>query len=303
MLVSFFFIIRSLYAMRADIGQLDNLAYILALCGVFALLFVTAVYALGLSFRFILAFLSNRKLGFWEPLAVYTRANLCKYLPGNVMHLVARNVYAKKLNISQSQMAFGSLLDILFSAGLTFLFCAIFAGRLFFVLLGRYLPWGWYLLGGFALLFILAALLWIFRKTKRLTAWRESFLVQMRQMKAGALARLSLKLTGVLMFFHLVAGLMFFFLLQTIAPVQDTNLLLVLPAYMMAWLLGYITPGAPGGLGVKEAILTLMLADVYGAAAVLVAALLFRGVTITADVLAFCFIRLATNLTKRKGHA
>src|SRR6185437_10148319 len=42
--------------------------------------------------------------------------------------------------------------------------------------------------------------------------------------------------------------------------------LLLIAAFSLAWVVGFVTPGAPGGLGVREALLLLMLAPAYSAA-------------------------------------
>jgi len=53
----------------------------------------------------------------------------------------------------------------------------------------------------------------------------------------------------------------------------------------LAWAVGYVTPGAPAGLGLREAVLSLGLAPVLGAAEALAIALLYRLVTVAADAL------------------
>jgi len=53
----------------------------------------------------------------------------------------------------------------------------------------------------------------------------------------------------------------------------------------LAWVIGYVTPGAPGGLGLREAVLVLGLSPVVGDAEAMATALAYRLVTITADAL------------------
>jgi hypothetical protein len=51
-----------------------------------------------------------------------------------------------------------------------------------------------------------------------------------------------------------------------------------------AWLAGFVTPGAPGGLGVREAILVMALEGTLGKGGALAAAALFRAATTLGDV-------------------
>lgn len=77
---------------------------------------------------------------------------------------------------------------------------------------------------------------------------------------------------------HLVAGIS--------APPGAPPLLLSVVVFAVAWVAGLITPGAPGGLGVRESIITLGLGTVIGAPAALTAALLHRAISVTGDVIA-----------------
>ena len=57
--------------------------------------------------------------------------------------------------------------------------------------------------------------------------------------------------------------------------------------YACAWIIGTVTPGAPGGLGVREAILVLLLAPYCGEGVAVAAALFLRIATTLADLLSF----------------
>ncbi|MES9970924.1 MAG: hypothetical protein ABW092_12895, partial [Candidatus Thiodiazotropha sp.] len=77
---------------------------------------------------------------------------------------------------------------------------------------------------------------------------------------------------------------------------QDSDYLVVLSAFAIAWSVGFLTPGAPSGIGIREAILILLLSPLAGEANALILALLFRLVTIAGDTL-FYFISLITGQT------
>lgn len=61
----------------------------------------------------------------------------------------------------------------------------------------------------------------------------------------------------------------------------------VVPAFALSWVAGFVTPGAPAGLGVREAFLVGGTAPLYGPGAALSAALALRLVTVLGDGLAF----------------
>lgn len=61
----------------------------------------------------------------------------------------------------------------------------------------------------------------------------------------------------------------------------------VLGAYAAAWVLGFLMPGSPAGLGVRELVLLVGLGPMYGPGIATAATALLRLVTTTADGLAF----------------
>jgi len=67
---------------------------------------------------------------------------------------------------------------------------------------------------------------------------------------------------------------------------QTLPWLIWLSGFALAWTLGLVVPGAPGGLGVFEAALLLRLSSVLAEPAVLAVALSYRLVVTLADLLA-----------------
>ena len=65
------------------------------------------------------------------------------------------------------------------------------------------------------------------------------------------------------------------------------NILALSSIFATAWIAGFVTPGAPGGLGVREAVLLSALIPVYGPAAAVGMAIVLRIVTTLGDGAAF----------------
>ena len=98
--------------------------------------------------------------------------------------------------------------------------------------------------------------------------------------------------------FLLFSGLLFYATLQLLVP--HTNLLHALPgicsAYVIAWLAGAITPGAPAGIGIREIVMFALLQPVVAESDLLVAIVLNRAITAGGDTLFYLF---AAGLGKR----
>jgi hypothetical protein len=66
-------------------------------------------------------------------------------------------------------------------------------------------------------------------------------------------------------------------------------------AYTAAWFIGYITPGAPGGVGVREAALVVLLGPSLGEATALSVAAGLRLLTMLGDLLLFVMCQCFTS--------
>ena len=78
------------------------------------------------SWKLILEFINGTKVSTGDVFRVYLKANIAKYLPGNVMHYAGRNYLGSRLGWKNTEMALSSLLEYGFGFGLTGLVIVIF---------------------------------------------------------------------------------------------------------------------------------------------------------------------------------
>jgi hypothetical protein len=169
---------------------------------------------------------ATKPLAYITTFYFFARTEIAKYLPGNVFHFIGRQALASKMGLSQKNMAqaniFATLIlciATLLSAFLMALSSSIIDQKL--LLLGAIASLG----GIFFIIFIYGS----FSKTKKL------------QMLATS--TLSIALQGVML------SIVIFKLL----PETTFSLLVAMAAiYVLSWLVGFVTPGASGGLGVRE---------------------------------------------------
>ena len=98
------------------------------------------------------------------------------------------------------------------------------------------------------------------------------------------------KAFGSLLLLQAISGGIFVILLDVIARESQFSpqiWLLIGGSYIIAWLVGLVTPGAPAGAGVRELILLLLLKSIVKEADLLVAVVLGRIITVLGDVLFF----------------
>jgi hypothetical protein len=77
---------------------------------------------------------------------------------------------------------------------------------------------------------------------------------------------------------------------------EDARTARIAGAYLIAWLSGFVVPGAAGGVGIREAVLVAQLGPDFGEAAALAFALLMRLQSVFGDILLLC-----VSLAMRQG--
>jgi len=215
--------------------------------------------------------------------AVYGGSQIAKYLPGNVLHFAGRQLLGARRGWPQAAIAAAS------AAETALLLLAAAAGSLALAALAserilQFVPAP--LLAALAV--GLALTLVLLRRLALGWDWLRRRLagrVALDGLTHGRALLSALLLHAV---FFAGGGLIFCALLALVDPAwswrEAPRMVLVFSA---AWLAGFIVPGAPGGLGVREAALAYLAADGVGAETALLAALLLRAATVLGDVLCF----------------
>jgi glycosyltransferase 2 family protein len=189
---------------------------------------------------------------------IYGISQIAKYVPGNIMHLAGRQALGLAVGLPGWALAKSTVweLSLIAAAG------ALLGGLALPLLVGG-LPTGMELAPFLAALGGTSALLWRF---------------------AGPTAARALGLYAV---FLAISGGLFVALLEAVgasAGRQEIILFPVIGAYVLAWLAGLVTPGAPAGVGVRELVLLVLLNGVVGEAELLLAILLGRLITVGGDL-------------------
>ncbi|MEH2111781.1 UPF0104 family protein [Nostoc sp. C052] len=227
---------------------------------------------------------------------VYLKTNIAKYLPGNIWHHYGRIVAAKNANIPTGAATLSVLLEpllMLAAALIIIVLCSSQFAAANTTLVIRILQL-------LSLAVVLCAIHpWFLNPVIR-------FLYRLKAKKSAATTQptvpFSLKsyplrpLLGELGFMGLrAAG--FILTISALGSLNGNQIPLLLGAFSCAWLLGFVVPGAPGGLGVFEATAYELLRHHFPAALVFSAIALYRLISILAEtagaILAWLDERLA----------
>ena len=142
---------------------------------------------------------------------------------------------------------------------------------------------------------VLAALLIVVLRMKFRDKFREYI---SRYSKAFEKGRRGQLIGGISYYFanNVVSAAMYFICMALVVPEATVKEQIVLTgAFMFAWIVGFVTPGAPGGIGIREGVMIFVSGDRYSERIILFV-LVMRISSVIADVAAFLTGRIYLKL-------
>lgn len=224
---------------------------------------------------------------------LFFQSNFAKYLPGNIFQFVRRSMLASTVNASQAQMGIVTILEIA-----NFVFVnATFASLLL----------TFHLLSGGSLLGLSAAqnLLNVhFTHSPRLVGALISLCLlflcglvtgsiwYLKNKRAYNILERFKEINWIRVFsynlgFCIINALVFCLVLLIYIPLEQFTVARIIETvfwFTTSYLIGYLVPGAPGGLGIREALLMLQLSSIYSPNALIATLVVSRLLAVLADV-------------------
>lgn len=216
------------------------------------------------------------------------RAQIAKYLPGNVFQYLARHLAFRRLGISDGSMMLAAAyetLSFVVAAGLLAAFgLPLFAERSSVIS---------------PPLAVLASVIGVIGMVVLVRYGHPLLKLVGRAPPAGSALRVGQAL-AVIPLYALFLGLSgcLALLLFRNAGGDESLEIAVIPAYALAWLSGYVVPGASAGLGLREATLLVLLGDTPQALFVSIG---MRIITTFGDLLWFAVSTLVAQLQPAKA--
>jgi uncharacterized membrane protein YbhN (UPF0104 family) len=285
-----FFIIKKLIELNFDYSllfQSKNFLFIV----LFSVVYGINMFVICIPWKTFISILTRRKIPFNNATWIYNKSNLMKYIPGNIFQYVGRNELAIRLDLSQVDVSFATICDVIMIVAANFLLSVLMYVQGVSKWFSKYGITSFYFVFiVLAIIFIVFIILFIKRKQ-----YVKNYL---KKLSVFVERQSLVKLIGCFLFYlflALVISLLFTFVLQNIVgtSLKPEVIPIVIGTYSLSWIAGFIVPGAPGGIGIREAVITLLLAGIIPVSDALLAALIFRFVNIIGDFvglfLAFIF--------------
>lgn len=233
----------------------------LALLGPLLVILLTANHVLAGAWYHIMVWL-YRPTTLRVSFKVYARSQIGKYLPGNIFQFVGRQTLGTRVGFPHAPLAKSTVFEI----GLISI-AGFFVG-LFAVVTSLTAVSLWHMVVLYAAVLVsIVILAFLFQWQRLLVAF---LLCILYLLTTGSAFLLSLQWYGR----DLVIG---------------ESALLVVSGYVLGWLAGLLTPGAPAGIGVREAVLIGLLEGVVALPLLTLCVIVMRIVSVVADILFFLF--------------
>ncbi len=248
---------------------------------VFISIYIVLMGFLATGWRYMLELLHGSSLPKWRIIGIYTKTQIYKYIPSNLMHVIARIYFATKLGPSKTNVVQSYFLEIVFMVliGLIIVLTTVYTGSFtlsdelilkFKTALaggGKVFSYGILIFGVVAIAFYLV---------KALRNYKSAF-------SSDNLMRI-FKLFILLVCFFFGMGCVEYFVFSGLLG-MDIGFLYVVSLFTITWLGMFIIPGAPGGIGIREFIVIALLSPIYGPDDPTIGILIFRVITVLGDAL------------------
>ena len=218
--------------------------------------------------------------------SIFAVAQFGKYLPGNVGQYVGRVFLAREAGIPVLVTAGTMLMEFLWITGV-----AAGLGLVAVLLFVDASSFGWYLnVGPFEIVLLVSfAVIMPWVGIRLINAYLPGIA---RRLSVGERIpeprlRTALLVAALFGVCFVIMGLILKLQAQWLFDVTDGSLLELTCLFAVAWITGFLTPGVPGGLGVREAMMLLLLSPVVGSGAAVGLGVTLRITTTLGDAVAF----------------
>lgn len=242
-LAAFMFVFESVRQSWTQIGQelvqprfLWTLAWVSAANGLMMLL-------IGLAWWRLLNAGQPNSFSLRIALGLFARTQVLKYLPTNTLHFIGRFALAKKAGANNTALVYAQTAEIMLLPTTAVAIGICLGGEMLTELMRDYTP------RPVATYWLVLPLIAAFMAAIGLLVQRLPAFVSLSVLRSILTAGLFYSL------FCLGIGMLLQSILWGMQAENSVSLNRVVAATVIAWLLGFIVPGAPGGLGVREAVL------------------------------------------------
>lgn len=236
-----------------------------------SLIYAFFLYFIALSWYYILKQLSQKNISFqftW----IWLQSNVYKYLPGNIFHYASRQVIANKNGITHSNLVKSNFIEAFLIVLTSFLFSSLILSIAYDI---KVLEFNFfidkvYIYIAMCLSVVLSIYIWLYRGIKF-----NKYIISI----------------SLYLLFFVGLGFISYLVLNYQMNIQFSYLL-VTAIYTFSWLVGFITPGAPGGIGVRESVFVFFSNNILSSVDAIILVGILRIISLLGEFMLFLLASL-----------
>lgn len=235
-----------------------------------AVIYGLSLFLLAGAWHCLLASVGAPSPGLRRSIYAYATSQLAKFVPGNVFHILGRHLIHRSDGLPHARLGLASLIEIAL------------------------------MVSGAVIVVVLAAVVEPPQAIEGILPSIAPYLIAAALVAGIALIGAAWKLgrASVLWALASLSAYAIFFAIMGAIVARLVDMLTPASSYLVAgegvaaWLIGFLTPGAPAGVGTREATLLFLARGEVPQGALIVAIALFRLVTLLGDLLCFALGQL-----------
>jgi len=290
-LVAIVFVVKQLFSSGIDYRGIFSVNNIIP---IITIIFSQAVLVLLNSYPWatLVTTISEKRIDYMDIIEVYTKSNIYKYVPGNVFQYIGRNELASKRNIPHIKVAIATFLDVICNV------ISAFALSLFFLydFTIKYI-------GEIDIKFILILMIFFLVCITVIIVMKErivNYLIEKNIRFTRKYIYTFFKCFLYYIFSMIITSLMYCIVVFGILkiPISFNLFINLFSAYILSWLVGFITPGAPAGIGIKEAVMVAVTGGLLNQPSIALSMIIIRILTTISDFIAYLIVSINRKLCK-----
>ena len=297
-IVALVLVVWKVFSMDMDFSMLTSLEAWIAIFSI-SVLYGLIIIVYGWPWSNYVKMITKVKLKYSSVAYVMAKSNLLKYIPGNVFQYVGRNELAIEKDLKHSEVGMATMFDVV-----TNLMAAAILGNIFYLegflkvieALGSKIA----LVLLVAIVAIILIVCIIYLKKKDIIFKYLGLLKSKSNIKTCLLNFLFYMINMFINALLFVITLIFILDIN----MSFSEMYVLMGAFMLSWIVGFVVPGAPGGIGIREFVITLLIPNGINIEIILVGMVVYRFINIIGDVLGFLFagiIKRVCDFKDKKG--
>lgn len=284
-ILSFIFIFYKLKSFNYQRFLNINIIHISVFIIICTIINIFLIFLSSIIWKKYLEYLGNVKINKLISFKIFSISNIAKYIPGNIMQFLSRNMLHDRLQLSHKVIAFGTIFEIFFdllTALIISLFFIILNFKEFFYKICKLINFTYIIIIIISIILItITLIIFLILRNKDLIF---DFIRKLFNINFVKLALTAIIINSIV---FIIYGILLIIIFKYLLALTVINCFYIICAFVISWFLGYITPGASGGLGVRESVLIVLLSSLFNSDYILEGVLIHRIISIIADILAF----------------